>query len=91
MGFRGLLITGIFTLWHKRNLIPRCLCNPEKLQSKETLGKLKSLLKKEKASLHFISLHLYFLKSFLMHRTIQIHGVLLELACIYLKICKDLK
>lgn len=46
MGFRGLLITGIFTLWHKGNLIPRCLCNPEKLHSKETVGKLKSLLKK---------------------------------------------
>lgn len=35
-GFRGLLIiTGILTSWHQGNVIPHCLCNPEKLCSKE--------------------------------------------------------
>lgn len=36
MGFRGLLITaGILKCWHQGNVIPHCLCNPEKLHSKE--------------------------------------------------------
>ena len=39
VGFRGLLITtGILTSWHQGNVIPQCLCNPEKLHSKETLS-----------------------------------------------------
>lgn len=37
-GFQGFLLitTGILTSWHQGNVIPHCLCNPEKLHSKET-------------------------------------------------------
>lgn len=43
MGFSGLLITGILMSWHQGNVIPHCLCNPEKLRSSQSVRKLRAV------------------------------------------------